>query len=210
MSVLTKLASSLGRRDEVPNQELAIQIVAANDIAAIKELVENLNNKNKDIHNDCIKVLYETGERKPELISAYAKNFIALLDSKNNRLQWGAMTALSSIAGENPKAIYPALAKIVAVADAGTVITKDHCVKALIKLCGVKQYAADAFTLLLEQILNSPPNQMPTYAEGAMPFVNDNNRAAFIKTLSSRLGDIESDTKRKRVEKVLAKISGKK
>ncbi len=105
---------------------------------------------------------------------------------------------------------YGALAKIVTVSDAGSVITKDHCVKILIKLCAVKQYAADAFALLVEQILNSPPNQMPTYAEGAMPFVNDNNKAALIKALTSRLGDIESDTKRKRVEKVLAKLAAKK
>jgi hypothetical protein len=210
MSILNQIASSLGRRDEKPNQELAQQIVAANDTAAIKELVESLGNKNKDIRSDCIKVLYEIGERKPELIAGYAKNFIALLDSKNNRLQWGAMTALSSIAGENPKTIYAALSKIVAVSDGGTVITKDHCVKILIKLCAVKQYAEDSFALLLEQILNSPPNQMPTYAEGAIPFVNDKNKSTFVNILTSRLADVESDTKRKRIEKVLAKVSGKK
>ena len=210
MSILNQLASSLGRRDEKPNQELAVKITGSNDATAIEELVDNLSNKNKDIQADCIKVLYEIGERKPELVAGYGKNFIALLDSKNNRLQWGAMSALSSIAGQNPKAMYAALAKIVAVADAGTVITKDHCVKILIKLCAVKQYADDSFALLLEQILNSPPNQMPTYAEGAMPFVNDNNKSAFINVLNLRLGDIETETKRKRVEKVLAKITIKK
>ena len=39
MTILNKLACSLGRRDEVPNQELAEQIVAANDAAAVKELI---------------------------------------------------------------------------------------------------------------------------------------------------------------------------
>ena len=96
MSILGKLASSLNRRDEVPNQELAKQIADKDDREAVKELVVNLSNNSKDIQNDCIKVLYEIGERKPALIAAYAKEFIDLLDHKNNRLQWGAMTAINS------------------------------------------------------------------------------------------------------------------
>lgn len=63
MSIIDQLASSLGRRDEVPNQELAEKIAAAKDKKAVKDLVDNLANKNKDIQSDCIKVLYEIGER---------------------------------------------------------------------------------------------------------------------------------------------------
>ena len=94
MNVIDKLASSLNRRDEVPNQELAKQIAVKKDKKAVAELIEYLNNKSKDIQNDCIKVLYEVGKINPALIADYAKNFIALLDHKNNRLQWGAMTAI--------------------------------------------------------------------------------------------------------------------
>jgi hypothetical protein len=36
MSILNKLASSLNRRDEVPNQELAKQIAKASDAKAMK------------------------------------------------------------------------------------------------------------------------------------------------------------------------------
>ena len=209
MSILNKLASSLNRRDEKPNQELAKQIADKNDKKAVKELVENLNNKSKDIQSDCIKVLYEIGERKSALIAEYAKEFVTLLDNKNNRLQWGAMTALATITLENPKIIYSALSKIIAIADSGSVITRDHCVNILIRLCSVKQYADDAFSLLTEQLLNSPTNQLPMYAENAMPIINDKNKKSFIKTLSSRLDDIEKDTKRKRVEKVIKKLSDK-
>lgn len=66
MSILPKLASSLGRRDEVPNQELAKQLVKSKDKKAIVELVENLSKKDKNIQSDCIKVLYEIGEQQPE------------------------------------------------------------------------------------------------------------------------------------------------
>src|SRR5437588_6134123 len=87
MSVLSKLASSQKRNDEAPNQELAAQIIKDNDQMAVKELVENLTNKDKTIQSDCIKVLYELGERgKPELIVPYTDTFVELLSSNNNRL----------------------------------------------------------------------------------------------------------------------------
>ena len=112
MSIIRKLASSLNRRDEAPNQELAKQIANSNDKKAVKELIDNLNNKSKDIQNDCIKVLYEIGEMKPSLIADYSKNFIELLDNKNNRLQWGAMTAINAITLESADVIYSALPKL--------------------------------------------------------------------------------------------------
>jgi hypothetical protein len=207
MSVLNKLASALGHRDEVPNQELAKQIAVKNDKKAVQELIDNLNNKSKDIQNDCVKVLYEIGEQKPSLIAEHGKEFIALLDNKNNRLQWGGMTALDSIVLENPKVIYASLAKIVKASDNGSVITKDHCVNILIKLCSLKLYEDKVFPLLIEQLLLSPTNQLPMYAEKALPIINDKNKTQFVKTISSRLDDIEKDTKRKRVEKVIRKLS---
>ncbi|MGN6568063.1 MAG: hypothetical protein ACTHJ0_08930 [Flavipsychrobacter sp.] len=206
MSVLNKLASALGERNTIPNKELAKQIVDKNDGKAITELVANLSNKSKTIQSDCIKTLYEIGERKPSLIAGHAKDFIALLDSKNNRMQWGAMTALSSIAGEVPETIYPALAKIVAIADSGSVITKDHCVKILTILSGMKQYANVAFPLLKEQIMNSPVNQLPTYAENALPVVPKDEHIQFATMLSQRLTDDMVYTKRKRLEKTISKL----
>lgn len=208
MSILPRLATSLKRRDEVPNQELAKQVAAKKDLSAVKELVDNLSNKSKDIQHDCIKVLYEIGEIAPSLIVPHAASFLTLLTSKNNRLQWGAMTALNTIAQEAPKLIYSALPKIIAAADAGSVITKDYAVHILINLCFVKQYASDAFSLLIEQLTTSPTNQLPMYAERALPIINDKNKALFIKTLTSRLDDIEKDTKRKRVEKIIKKLTG--
>lgn len=206
MSIINKLATSFNRRDEVPNQELAKEIVKKNDSKAVKELVDNLSNKSKDIQHDCIKVLYEIGERKPALIAAYAKDLIELLTHKNNRLQWGAMHALDAITLEDAKTIYSSLSKIISAADSGSVITRDHAVNILIKLCSVKQYADNAFSLLTEQLLNSPTNQLPMYAERAMPIINENNKTIFIKTLTARLGDIERETGRKRVEKVIKKF----
>ncbi len=207
MSIINKLATSLNRRDEVPNQELAKQIAKTNNAKAVKELVENLSNKSKDIQNDCIKVIYEIGVLKPVLIAGYITELLALLTHKNNRLQWGGMIALDIITPENPAAIYKALPKIIDAADKGSVITNDHCVGILIKLCTEKKYAADAFALLNERLKKSPTNQLPMYAENALPVIDETNKTIFIKTLQSRLADIEKDTKRIRVEKVIKKLT---
>src|SRR4051812_21019496 len=199
MSVLSKLASALNRKDEVPNQELAKQLASKADRKAIQELIENLTNKSSAIQSDCIKVLYEIGERKPQLIAEYVKEFVSLLDNKNNRLQWGAMTALSSIASVRPSVLNAALSKILQVADRGSVITKDHAMKILTVLCSDKRYAKNAFALLNEGLLVSATNQLPMYAENALPVITCTTKTLFIKTLIARLGDIEKQSKRKRV-----------
>ena len=207
MSIINKLATFLKRRDEVPNQELAKQIAKNNNAKAVTELIENLNNKSKDIQNDCIKVIYEIGVLKPLLIAGYTTELLALLTHKNNRLQWGGMIALDIITPENPAAIYKALPKIIDAADKGSVITNDHCVGILIKLCTVKKYATDAFALLNERLKKCPTNQLPMYAENTLSVINETNKATFIKTLESRLADIEKGTKRIRVEKVIKKLT---
>ncbi len=207
MNVLENLATSLNRRDEVPNTELAVKISKKNDTSAVKVLVENLYQKNKNIAHDCIKVLYEIGERKPALIEPYIKEFISLLESKNNRMQWGAMHALDAITGENKKSIYSVLTKIIDAADKGTVITRDHAVAILIKLCSDGKYAGNAFKLLIEQLKKCPTNQLPMYAENSMSIITERNKSLFIKTLENRFDELEKDSQRKRLEKVFKKIT---
>lgn len=205
MSILHLLASALDRRDEVPNQELARQLAANGDKAGIKELVDNLANKSKDIRHDCIKVLYETGEIDPTQIVAHISVFTDLLENKDNRLQWGAMTALQTLVKEKPKEIHATLPKLMAVADKGSVITKDQLVKILVQLGGISAYKEAVVILLMEQLQKAFANQVPMYAELALPLIHKGNRELFINTLTLRLQDIEKESKRKRVEKIIEK-----
>ncbi len=206
MSILNQLASALGRRDEAPNSELAAAIAEKNDKQAVTDLIDGLRHKSKDIQSDCIKVLYEAGERNPGLIAPHAPVFVDLLESKNNRLQWGAMTTLNAIATSDPDAVYTALPKLIAAADKGSVITNDQCVAILIKLATIPKYADSAFSLLLERLRTCPTNQLPMYAENALPIVGSGQKMAFAQTLNDRLPEIEKESKRKRVEKVLKKV----
>jgi hypothetical protein len=206
MNVIDKLASSLGRRDEVPNQELAALVIKKNDAEAVKELVRILTEGSKAQQGDAIKTLYEIGYVKPEMISNFVKDFIGLLDSKNNRLQWGAMMALDTIATIESKAIYAALPRILDVAKQGSVITRDHAVGILAKLSAVKAYADDAFPLLLEEIKRAPLNQFPAYVERAMEVARDKDKSLLLKTINARLPEIEKESSRKRLMKVLKKL----
>jgi hypothetical protein len=207
VSIIPKLATSLDRRDEVPNQELAVEIVRRKNSAAVCELVENLANKDKGIRNDCIKVLYEIGYIAPKLIAEHSEAFLSLLTSKDNRLQWGAMAALGCVVKEKPAEIFASLQKIIDAPDKGSVITRDGCVNILISLSAIDDHAPDAFPLLLKQMLTCPTNQLPMYAERAMPVINASNRERFIQLLRSRLDEIEKESGRKRIEKVITKVS---
>jgi hypothetical protein len=207
MSIIGKLASSLGRRDETPNVELAKQIVKSSDKKSVKELAGLLSDKDKNIQSDAIKVLYEIGEQKPELIAGCDEEFLSLLTNKNNRLVWGALTALDAIAAINSDGIYKNLKPILAAADAGSVIAKDHAVGILIKLAMNKKYIEKTMPHLFNMLKTSATNQLPMYAENAMPAISDKYKKDFVKILSSRLSEIEKESKQKRVEKVIKNMS---
>ncbi len=203
IEVIGWLASSLGRNDENPNIKLAEKIASTGNKAAIGILVENLVNRDKNIRSDCIKVLYETGYRNPELIADYAADFLSLLKNKNNRLNWGAMIALDCITTVKPDQIYKNLAEIMNAADTGSVITRDHIVSILIKLSGVKDYADNTIILLFEVLKTCPANQFPMYAENAFPAISPGNMAEFIKILNLRIEDLEKESSKNRVLKIL-------
>ena len=206
MSVIDKLATSLNRRDEVPNQELAQKIVATGDQRAVKELVENLTNKNRGIQSDCIKVLYEIGERNPALIAGYYKEFGSLLESKNNRLVWGAMTALDTIALKEPQGVYNLLSKILKVADGESVIARDHAVGILVKLGTLRQYKDNCLPLLIEQLIRCPNNQFPMYIEKSLLVIDEGNKPRFQEVIKNRVDQLDKESQKKRVAKVLKKI----
>lgn len=206
MDILEKLASASGKREQDLNIALAQEIVQSKDKKAIKGLIAGLENKSKAIRHDCIKVLYEIAAIVPSLLKSQAKYFIALLQHKDNRMQWGAMTALSTMANEIPQLLFDNLTVILKIADEGSVITRDHGVRILVSLSGDKKYAAITIPLLLEQILKSPNNQLPSYAEQALPVIDEDYKNQFRKILSDRLPDVEPESKRKRVEKVLKKL----
>lgn len=208
MDVLSQLAASLGRNDEHPNIALAEVLVAHKNADGVRTLVDLLNGRNKALKSDSLKTLYEVGARAPEMIAPYIAQFKNLLTSPDNRMVWGAMCAIDAIAGCRPEAVFRILPQIMAAVDKGTVITRDHAVKAMVKLAGGAAYARTVMPLLHEQIRTCPVNQLPMYAELVATVVTGPEAARLAALLGDRLVGVEAPAKRKRLEKVLKRLTG--
>jgi len=207
MSVLNRLASSVGRPDEIPNQELARDLAARKDKAGIREMAENLWNKDKKIRADCIKVLYEIGAIEPKLIADYAEEFVKLLRSKNNRLVWGGMTALNEVAKADPDVVFKYLDEIKKAKETGSVITVDNAVSTLAYTAAATDtYNKAIFPYLLKHLSGCRPKEVPQHAEKTLPAVNSSNKADFIKVLEKRMEDL-SGSGLARVKKVIKQVN---
>jgi hypothetical protein len=203
MSVLNRIAHFQNRRDEVPNQELARDLAAKKDKTGVREIAENLWNKDKNIQADCIKVLYEIGYIDPSLIADYADEFLKLLKSKNNRLVWGGMIALGTVADYKADVVFAHLAEIQQAMKAGSVITMDNGVLTLARAASKSSdYNKTIFPYLLQHLKTCRPKDVPQHSEKTLPAVNGANKNEFIKTLEKRMEDL-SGSGLARVKKVI-------
>ena len=210
MTALERIAHFRKRRDEVPNQELARELSSAKDSEGICEIAENLWNKNKSIQADCIKVLYEVGYINPSLIADYAEDFVRLLHSRNNRLVWGGMTALGTVAEIKAQTVFAHLDEIERVMDTGSVITMDNGVQTLARAASKNErYAREILPYLLEHLSTCRPKDVAQHAEKCLPAMNANNKTRFIAVLNRRMDDL-SGAALARVKKVVKEAETRK
>lgn len=208
MSVIPKLATSLGKKDEVPNQLLAKEITQAKDTAAVRELVDNLANKNVAIVNDCIKTLYEVGYIDPQLIAAYSDVFIRLLFSRNNRLVWGAMITLSVIAPIVPQKIFESRDRVISAMREGSVITIDNGVKVLAYVAAASpDFERELFSFLINHLKHCRTKEVPQHAESIMVCVNGRNKELFETVLKDRMTEM-TPSQAARIKRLLKQTSG--
>lgn len=209
MTALNQIAYFQNRRDEVPNQELARQLAETQDRAGIREIAENLWNKNSNIQSDCLKVLYETGYLAPELVAPYAADFLKLLHSRHNRMVWGAMIGLSTIADLAADAIDSQRGDIEQAMEHGSVITVDAGVQTLAKLATTSdERRREIFPYLLQHLQSCRPKDVPQHAEKIVIAVETANRDEFIRTLEQRLPNMSASqtTRIRRVIKQAEKV----
>lgn len=205
MSVLNQVAFYQNRRDEVPNQELAKDLAATKDRKGIREISENLWSENQNAQSDCLKVLYEIGYLDPVLISDYTEDFLKLLNSKNNRLIWGSMIALSTVAELKADVIFDHLKDIQATMEHGSVITMDNGIKTLAVVASQNEvYRKQLFPYLLKHLETCRPKDVPQHAEKTVMAVNSSNKDEFIKVLKKRMIDL-TDSQALRLKRVIKK-----
>lgn len=191
MSVLDKLACRLGRRDEVPNQELARELASREDGPGVRELTEALFHEDQALRSDAIKALYEIGYLKPQLISPYVEDFLHLLSSQNNRMVWGAMIALSCLAPIKPVAVHEGLDRILRAMQHGSVITKDAGVRLLVGLATAREeYARRLLPILVEQLETCRPKDLARRAEEIVSPLAERYGVRLRPALEKRAGDV--------------------
>ena len=207
MSELDRIASRQGRQDEAPNIELARELAESGDTGAIREIVAHLWDRDANVRSDCIKVLYELGELKPELIAPYADDFLRLLTDRQNRMVWGGMTALAATVAIAADAIAPHADEIVTAMGRGSVIAVDNGVRALARLAATSPARnAALFPLLLDHLERCRAKEMPQHAESTLVAVTPDNRAAFIVLLERRLPEL-SLAQAARIRRILRRLA---
>ncbi len=169
----------------------------------IREIAANLSNPDKDIQADCIKVLYEVGYIEPALITDYAEEFLKLLHSRNNRLVWGGMIALGTVAALKADLVYSHRAEIEKAMNEGSVITMDNGVLALSRAASKNEkYNQAIFPHLLNHLKTCRPKELAQHAEKTLPAVNASNRSQFAAVVAKRMKEV-SGSALTRLKKVL-------
>lgn len=203
MEALKKIAFYRGTNSDVPNQELARELVDKKDHSGIKEIFDNLSNSNPAIQSDCIKILYEVGYNMPELITDYTDDFLSLLSSKNNRLNWGTMITLSTLAELEFKNIYNKRDAIIYAIENGSVITIDAGIKTLsIVASKDDSYRQTILPYLFRHLKNCRAKDVPQHCEQMKKAVDRGNKSEFISLLESRLPEM-TPPQMKRIKKVI-------
>ena len=203
MSILEKMSHARNRKDDVPNQELAAELARTKNTDDIREVAQNLWHSDKKIQSDCLKVLYELGYIAPELIAEHVKDFIQLLDSRNNRLVWGAMIALAIITPIKHQEIDQAYESIKSSMAKGSVITMDNGIAVLANLAANRSsHREEIIDYLIDHLKQCRPKEVAQHAEKIIVAVTAENRQRFMDAINGRLS-VMNKSQTSRLNKVL-------
>ncbi|MBI9010687.1 MAG: hypothetical protein JEZ08_00540 [Clostridiales bacterium] len=206
MTYIKEIAYYKDDRSEVPNRDLAKKLANDNNKEGLDEISNYLMDKNKSIASDCLKVLYEASYINPALIVDYFDTFKTLLNSKNNRMVWGAMIAISSIATVGPEKVYEIRNLILNKIEKGTVITNVHGVYAIIHMAAYDVYYPELKETLFELQKKCRPVDFAKRAESMKAVIRLEDRESFVSLLESRKSEL-SKAAQKRVQKVVKSLT---
>jgi hypothetical protein len=201
-AVFNQLSCGLGRRDEEPNRQLGQRIAADRDTGAVAILVQLLDDP--EASSSAIKALYECGYVDAQLLVPHLDAFVALLDSKKNRLVWGSMIGIACIADASPDQVWSIRKDVIAAFESGTTITQDASVLALSRVAESSPQRSSALSDWFVGVMRScRPKELASWAEKLVPPMGPTWRKRACEVLQSRLVDLPTDTARKRVRKLL-------
>ncbi len=171
--ILARLAVSVGRSDEMPNLELAADIVFADDTDAVSALVAVIE-RHDDYHApDAARVVSEVGTRAPDLLIAHADRLVEMIDASQKDMLPYTMLALSPVANRHAEALWgsrdlfwQALADLTQPAD----LAQAGAVKLLAALCAAgPDYARTLAGGLVDLLGKCMPKDVAFFAESVLP-----------------------------------------
>lgn len=207
MTLYHQLSSRLGQRGDQADIALAEALSQNANPEAVLELVQGLGSTDRALQSDCIKTLYELGYRDPAQIAPYAANFLELLPSRNNRLVWGGMIALSTIADQTAGLLFGELNQILKAFNQGGTITQDAGVSVLAGIASTLPLSRQTILpLLLEHLKSCRPHSLAQHAERASVAFRGKDTGPFLAVLNERLADL-SPSQTKRVQRLARNIT---
>ena len=96
--LLGRLAVSMQRADDMPNLELAAEIVQTDDVEALRILVSVLERHDDQHASDASRVIFEVGTRAPQLLQLHAERLLAMCEDSQKEMLPFTMYALSPVA----------------------------------------------------------------------------------------------------------------
>ncbi len=206
MTWINKIAFYRNIRSEVPNQELARELADSGNAEGIKEISDYLFDKNNSVSSDCLKVLYEIGYIKPELIQDYVDVFLKLVESKINRMVWGAMIALATISRLKADDIYKKIDLILEAIKKGTLITEVWGIKTLVGMATVNgQYKSKLLPVLFDYLEKCRPIDFATRVETILPVISGSDENEIIDRIIEQKTPELTDSQVKKLKTVLRK-----
>lgn len=206
MNWISKIAFNRNIRNENPNKELAIELVNTNNKEGIEEISKYLFDKNKSVSSDCLSVLYTIGYSKPELIQDYIDDFLKLLESKINRMVWGSMIALSTIAQLKSDYLFKKIDLILRTMSEGTLITEVWGIKLLVNLSIVNvEYKNKLLPILFDYLEKCRPIDFSTRIETILSVIDSHYEIETLnKIITSKSLEL-TDSQTKKLKTILKK-----
>lgn len=154
------------------------------------------------------KALKKISESTPEELIPYYPDFLAILADKNVKVAWATFFMLTPMAVFKPEMAYRHLGLFAQIADGDSVIARDQYVKILTKLAKHTAYKETCITLLLDEVLKAPVNQLPSYAKSAASVIDQEHAGSLIDLISSRLPDVaDYPPKTKKLQQLIRQLN---
>lgn len=208
MSWIEKIAFHQGIRGEEPNKALAHEIASSDNTEALKEISEYLYDKNKSISSDVLATMYHVGYEKPELIAPYLETFSDLLSSKINRMVWGSMIALSTIANVEPDALFQKIDLLIDTIKSGSLITEVWGLATLVNITKAnEQYEQQTLPVLISYLESCRPIDFAKRVETYLPIINDSNKRDTIQNIIKEKRSELSEAQNKKLTTILKRYN---